>query len=64
MFVGYALFSFRADPDPLACRGIERKCCPAFDLEWLPGDLAAAGEVFVGKQVFEVLPRVWCWMLS
>jgi hypothetical protein len=62
MFVSYALFLLRVDPDPHACHGIWKKCYPAFgplDLGWLPWDSAAAGEVFFGKQESEVFPRVW-----
>jgi hypothetical protein len=38
-FVRCALFSFRVDPDPRACRGIGRKCYPAYgtlDLRRIP----------------------------
>jgi hypothetical protein len=66
-FVRYALFSSGASHDPRAWRGIWKKRCPAFetlDLGWLPWGSAAVGEVFVGKQKFEVFPRVWLWMLS
>jgi hypothetical protein len=63
-FLDYALFLSGACHDPRACRGIERKCYPAFDPGWLPGDSTAIGEVFLGKPEFEALPRVWWWMLS
>jgi hypothetical protein len=55
MFVSYATFSSGASHDPHACRGILKKCCPAFEpleLGWLPCGSAATGEVFLGKQVF------------
>jgi hypothetical protein len=55
-FVGYALSSSGACHDPRACRGIGKKYYPALDLGWLPGDSAAAGEVFLEKPEFEMLP--------
>src|ERR1035437_3370911 len=67
LFVSYATFSSGASRDPRACRGIERKCYPAFetlDLGWPPWSSTAVGGVFFGKPEFEVFPRVWCWVLS
>jgi hypothetical protein len=67
MFERYATFSSGANHDPRACHGIWKKCCPAFetlDLAWLPRGSVAVGEVFVGKQKFEVFPRFWLWMFS
>ena len=62
MFVGYATFSSGASRDPRACRGIWKKCCPAFetlDLERLLGDSHQVYGLRFGKQEFEVFPRVW-----
>ena len=70
-FAGYVTFSSDARRDPRACRGIWKICWPAFEaldlgrLPWpWPWDPAAFGEVFVGKQEFEVFAQVWWWMVS
>jgi hypothetical protein len=67
MFVSYAMFSFGANHDSHACRGIGRKYCPAFEtlnLGRLRWDSTAAGGGFAGKQEFEVFSRAWSWMFS
>ncbi|HVU08972.1 MAG TPA: hypothetical protein VHG89_10555 [Verrucomicrobiae bacterium] len=51
--------------DPRACRGIWKKCCPAFEVLdlWCPwGNSVAVGEMFWGKQEFAVLLEIQWWM--
>jgi len=53
--VNYAVSSPDARRDLRECRVIWKKCCLTFlilDLERLPWDLVAAGEVFLGKEKF------------
>jgi hypothetical protein len=67
MFVSYVMFSSAASHDLHACRGIGRKRYLAFvtlELESLRCRAAALGEVFLGKQEFEMLLQVCCWIFS
>jgi len=57
-FVNCAMFSSDARRDPRACRGIWKRCYPAF-LVLVPALLnwpsVAVDEAFLGKQMFERL---------